>query len=59
MRTTRRGRRMVIGRCYVCRQPVSWIESARVWDVAVGVHRLAHREACEQELRYRTGWAGP
>jgi hypothetical protein len=59
MRTMRWGRRMAIGRCYVCRQPLSWIESVRVWDVAVGVHRLAHRGACEQELRYRIGGAGP
>ncbi len=51
----RRDRRVVVGRCYVCQRPLSWVESVRVWDETVGVHRLAHRGACEEELRYRIG----
>lgn len=45
----------IVGRCYACREPVEARWAARVWDSTVRVRRLAHRGACERELRARIG----
>lgn len=45
----------IVGKCYLCRQPIHAGDNAYVRDATVGVDRLTHKGKCWTTLDARIG----